>query len=184
MSDDVYSADSIQGLHDRAGHLARRLQQIQVATFLRRNGSFNITPVQYAVLISARERPGLDQATLASLIALDKSTLGAVVDKLGERGLLQRVRDAQDQRRYVIKPSPKGRNLLEAMQASVWQSERDLLSPLNEAEQKKLKQLLSKLIDGNKEMSRAPVEDHLPVKPPAKSKRSRPLASPRPKRAA
>ena len=49
----------IDGLHDRAGHLARRFQQFAVAHFTRRNGAFGVTSVQYAILIAVRERPDL-----------------------------------------------------------------------------------------------------------------------------
>jgi DNA-binding MarR family transcriptional regulator len=155
MSDRSSSAP-INGLHDRAGHLARRFQQAAVANFTRRNGTFGVTSVQYAVLISVRERPELDQSSLASLIAFDKSTLGVVVDKLEKRGTIKRTRDIVDKRRYTLRITAKGRNMLSAMQASVWKSESELLSPLSAAEQKKLKSLLSKLLNGQVQGGKLP----------------------------
>ena len=147
----------IDGLHDRAGHLARRFQQVAVAHFTRRNGLFGVTSVQYAILIAVRERPDLDQSALSTLVAFDKSTLGVVVDKLEKRGALKRTRDVIDKRRYSLKITPKGRSLLDSMQKSVWKSETELLSPLSAAEQKKLKSLLSKLLVGNAGATRSAV---------------------------
>lgn len=154
MADKEDASDSIDGLHDRAGHLARRLQQIAVAHFTRRNGAYGVTSVQYAVLIAVRDRPELDQAALATQIALDKSTLGVVIDKLEQRGMLKRARDSVDKRRYTLRITPRGRNLLDSMRASVWQSESELLAPLTAAEQKKFKALVNKLLQGNRGVSR------------------------------
>ncbi len=147
----------IDGLHDRAGHLARRFQQFAVAHFTRRNGAFGVTSVQYAILIAVRERPDLDQSALSSLVAFDKSTLGVVLDKLEKRGTLKRTRDPIDKRRYSLKITAKGRGILEATQKSVLKSETELLSPLSVVEQKKLKSLLSKLLEGNAGATRAQV---------------------------
>ena len=138
----------IEGLHDRAGHLARRFQQKAVAHFTLNNGSFGLTSVQYAVLWAVKQRPGLDQSALATLVAFDKSTLGVVIDKLEQPGILRRTRDAIDKRRYSLRIASKGSRLLESMQASVWNSEQALLSPLSATEQKTLKSLLNKMLQG------------------------------------
>jgi DNA-binding MarR family transcriptional regulator len=155
---DRNTTPSIGGLHDRAGHLARRFQQVAVAHFTRRNGSFGVTSVQYAILMAIRQCPDLDQSALASLVAFDKSTLGVVVDKLEKRGMLKRTRDAVDKRRYSLKIAPKGSNLLDSMQKTTLKSETELLSPLSAAEQKKLKSLLGKLLDGNAGATRSSSE--------------------------
>ncbi|MDH7797619.1 MULTISPECIES: MarR family winged helix-turn-helix transcriptional regulator [unclassified Beijerinckia] len=177
--DDTY--DSVDGLHDRAGHLARRLQQTAVAHFTRSNGSFGVTSVQYAVLIAVRDRPELDQAALAVQIALDKSTLGVVVDKLEQRGMLKRARDSVDKRRYTVRLTPRGRNLLDSMRPSVWQSESDLLAPLTATEQKKLKALINKLLQGNRGVSRTGTIDEPAAMPPRRGRtavgKDRPEAS-------
>lgn len=184
MADKDEAYDSVSGLHDRAGHLARRLQQTAVAHFTRCNGSFGVTSVQYAVLIAVRDHPDLDQAALAVQIALDKSTLGVVVDKLEQRGMLKRARDTVDKRRYTVRLTPRGRNLLDSMRPSVWQSESDLLAPLTPAEQKKLKALISKLLHGNRGVSRTGPVDEAAAPPPRRGRASakytdKPDAAPR-----
>ncbi|MGY3292140.1 hypothetical protein ACVWWP_005207 [Bradyrhizobium sp. LM3.6] len=67
---------------DMPGHLARRFQQIAVAVFLAEVGDagFDLTPVQYAALATIKANPGLDQVTLAGLIAYDRTTITGVID--------------------------------------------------------------------------------------------------------
>ena len=75
-------------LRDMPGHLARRFQQIAVAIFhaeLSETG-YDLTPVQYAALVVLSEKPGIDQATLAGLIADDRTTIGGVTDRLVQKG--------------------------------------------------------------------------------------------------
>ena len=61
-------------LHDLPGHLIRRLHQISVSTFTAETAAegFDLTQVQYAALFTLRGHPGIDQATLAGLIAYDR----------------------------------------------------------------------------------------------------------------
>lgn len=73
--------------NDMPGHLARRFQQIAVAVFLAEveDAGFDLTPVQYAALATIKANPGLDQVTLAGLIAYDRTTITGVVDRLVQK---------------------------------------------------------------------------------------------------
>src|SRR5207237_890511 len=84
--------NSVKDNNDMPGHLARRFQQIAVAVFLAEVGEagFDLTPVQYAALATIKSNPGLDQVTLAGLIAYDRTTITGVVDRLVQKGLLLR----------------------------------------------------------------------------------------------
>ena len=86
------------------GFLARRFQQIAVALFHAEVGAagFDLTPVQYSALKALRAHPGIDQATLAGLIAFDRTTIGGVVDRLEQRGYLTRKVSARDRRARVL----------------------------------------------------------------------------------
>jgi DNA-binding MarR family transcriptional regulator len=70
------------------GHLARRFQQIAVAVFLAEVGEagFDLTPVQYAALAAIKTNPGIDQVSLAGLIAYDRTTITGVLDRLAQKG--------------------------------------------------------------------------------------------------
>jgi DNA-binding MarR family transcriptional regulator len=89
------------------GHLARRLQQ---AHYLLWNAmvSEEITSPQYAVLNTLIAEPGLDQRTVGERVGLDRSTVAEVITRLGRRGLLDKVRDPQDGRRSLLRPTEEG----------------------------------------------------------------------------
>src|SRR6266481_6312170 len=86
--------------NDKPGHLARRFQQIAVAVFHAavEEAGYDLTPVQYAALTSIRTHPGIDQATLAGLIAYDRTTITGVVDRLVQKGLAVRQASSRDRR--------------------------------------------------------------------------------------
>ena len=94
---------SVKDNDDRPGHLARRFQQIAVAIFHAEveGAGYNLTPVQYAALTAIRDNPGIDQVTLAGLIAYDRTTITGVVDRLVRKGLLVRHAGTRDRRARV-----------------------------------------------------------------------------------
>ncbi|CAM5577185.1 hypothetical protein SGLAM104S_09970 [Streptomyces glaucescens] len=88
-------------LNSQLGHLARRLQQ---AHHLLWNTmvSEEITSPQFAVLNTLVTEPGLDQRTVGERVGLDRSTIAEVIGLLVSRGLLGKVRDPPDGRRYLL----------------------------------------------------------------------------------
>src|SRR6185295_2882606 len=91
---------SVKDVHDMPGHLARRFQQIAVAVFLAavEEAGYDLTPVQYAALAAVSANHGIDQVTLAGLIAYDRTTITGVVDRLVQKGLVARHESSRDRR--------------------------------------------------------------------------------------
>ena len=77
---------------DKPGHLARRFQQIAAAVFHAEveNAGYDLTPVQYAALTAVRSNPGIDQATLAGLIAYDRTGQRSMASRDGGQEYLPR----------------------------------------------------------------------------------------------
>src|ERR1700748_2567546 len=90
----------VNDIPDMPGHLARRFQQIAVAVFLSEveQAGYDLTPVQYAALAAVSANPGIDQVTLAGLIAYDRTTITGVVDRLAQKGLVARQASSRDRR--------------------------------------------------------------------------------------
>ncbi|CCF18338.1 putative transcriptional regulatory protein, MarR family [Pseudorhizobium banfieldiae] len=130
------------------GHMIRRLQQIAVAVFQSELGAVgsDLTPVQYAALRTINERPGLDQATLAGLIAYDRATIGGVVERLLSKGLIVRDVNAIDRRARVLTIAPKGREMLDLVEPSVQRAQTVMLGGLDESEAAQFMRLLRKTI--------------------------------------
>jgi DNA-binding MarR family transcriptional regulator len=143
------------------GHLARRFQQIAVAVFLAEVGEagFDLTPVQYAALAAIRTNPGIDQVTLAGLIAYDRTTITGVVDRLVQKGLLVRNLSSRDRRARELQVTEAGKRTLRAITPAVEAAQRSMLRGLTEKESAGLMRLLRKAIAAGNELSRAPLRD-------------------------
>ena len=104
----------MQDTYAMPGHLARRFQQIAVAVFLAEvdAAGYDLTPVQYVALAAISANPGIDQVTLAGLIAYDRTTITGVVDRLAQKGLVERNESSRDRRARELKVTPAGRKTL------------------------------------------------------------------------
>jgi len=144
-------------VHDRPGHLIRRAQQISVSVFLDECQDLSITPVQYAALAAVEANPGLDQATLAGLIAIDRSTAGNVLARLEEKGLAARASDPQDKRFKRATVTAAGQRLLQKIRPRLDAIQERMLGPLSFEERQLFIALLTKMVDLNNGISRAPL---------------------------
>ncbi len=149
------------GLRQKPGFLARRFQQIAVAVFHAEVAAAgaDLTPVQYSVLTALGAHPGVDQATLAGLIAFDRTTIGGVVDRLAQRGLLDRRPHPTDRRARALEITPAGDALVAAIEPAVETAQRLMLSGLAADEAQEFMRLLAKAVDGCNALSRAPMAE-------------------------
>lgn len=146
-------------LEQRPGHLARRFQQIAVAIFhaeVDRLGH-DLTPVQYAALARIAGVPGIDQTTLAGLIAYDRTTIMGVVDRLARKGLVTREPHERDRRAHALHVTPAGAATLESIEPAVDAAQKLILSGLSETESEQFLRLLRKAVDAINDRSRAPL---------------------------
>lgn len=151
----------MKNIHEMPGHLARRLQQIAVAVFLAEveAAGYDLTPVQYAALVAVSINPGIDQVTLAGMIAYDRTTITGVVDRLVQKGLVARQERSRDRRARELTISDAGRRTLRGISPAVAAAQRSMLRGLTEEETKELVRLLHKVITAGNELSRAPLRE-------------------------
>lgn len=121
-------------LPDFPGHCIRRLQQAAVAVFAQDAQASSVTPVQFAVLYTLVDQPGIDQRTLAREVHFDTSTIGSVVDRMEARGLLTRSLSDQDRRVRLLNLTAEGAQLLQSLLPSVLRVQNRILEPLSQAE--------------------------------------------------
>jgi len=145
--------------NEMPGHLARRFQQIAVAVFLAEVGQagFDLTPVQYAALAAIGANPGIDQVTLAGVIAYDRTTITGVVDRLVQKELVVRQASSRDRRARELQMTDAGRKALRAITPAVEAAQRIMLRGLTDKEAQELMRLLRKAIAAGNELSRAPL---------------------------
>ena len=130
------------------GHLIRRLHQLSTQVFMQRvqQAGYDLTPVQFAALDALRHSPGIDQAGLADLIAKDRATTGAVVDRLKQKGLVARLVNSRDKRARELTLTAQGEAVIAAMTPIVVELQRETLPGLDAAEYRQFLALAAKAV--------------------------------------
>ncbi|WP_114965463.1 MarR family winged helix-turn-helix transcriptional regulator [Alkalilacustris brevis] len=120
------------------GHFIRRLHQISVQAFhaRARAAGHDLTPVQFVALEAVRTTPGIDQASVAAMIAYDRTTIGGVIDRLVEKGYLKREISPRDRRARVLTLSAAGKRILDEFTPAVLALQADILCGLTEEERR------------------------------------------------
>jgi MarR family transcriptional regulator, lower aerobic nicotinate degradation pathway regulator len=103
---------------------------------------------QYLVLTQLQVLRQTSQAELAQALGIDRSNLATIAADLCDRGLAERTRDEADRRRYVLRLSQSGEELLRRTQGAIAAAEDDLLAPLDGDERQRLYTLLRRVADG------------------------------------
>ncbi|MEM9123750.1 MAG: helix-turn-helix domain-containing protein, partial [Pseudomonadota bacterium] len=90
-------------LSDSPGHLLRRAQQYSYDLFSKEIGDSNLTPRQFAVLLTVEQNEGLSQTDLVRKTGIDRSTLADMISRLIKRNLLVRKRTEEDARANSVR---------------------------------------------------------------------------------
>lgn len=123
------------------GHLIRRAQQVHSAVWLSIIGE-ELTSPQFAVINVLYENPGVDQTSLSVGASLDTSTCQDIVTRLRERGIVERVKDPSDGRRWLLSLSKKGRILRDEVVPKVMEVGNILFGQFSEQDRSEFKRLL------------------------------------------
>jgi DNA-binding MarR family transcriptional regulator len=139
-------------LHDEPGHLIRRAQQIAVSKFHEVHGR-HVTPIQYAILRTLFESPGVDQVTLAQLIALDTSSTADIATRLEAKGWI--LREVLPRRQRSLSLTPAGESVLQGMRSGIEQMYLGMMDNLDGPEQREFMRLLRKFVHLNDQQNRS-----------------------------
>ena len=149
--------DDIDSVWDRPGFLVRRLHQISVAIFADEMGDLGITPVQFGTLSVIAANPGIDQAALGAALGIDRANVADVVLRLVTHGYVVRQPSETDRRVKKLFLTPPGEEVRGRSLAKLKHVQSRLLQPLDPHERENFVNLLSRLIDENNALSRAPL---------------------------
>ena len=147
---------SMELLYDRPGHLIRRAQQIAVSIFIEECGGLDLTPVQYAALVAVGSHPGLDATRLSALVALDRSTIGNVLERLEGKGLIVRINSPEDRRLKLLHITDTGMDVIGKAEPGVRRTQERLLAPLAPGDRERFIALLTQIVELNNDASRVP----------------------------
>lgn len=133
------------------GHLIRRVHQASVALFSEECAALDLTPVQYAALFIIGESPGIDATRVSEQIFFDRSTTGAVLDRLEKKRWLVRAPSKSDRRVKILTLTPEGTQVLRRASPAIVRVQQSLLAPLTEKQRKTFQQLLAALAEAHKD---------------------------------
>lgn len=129
------------------GHLIRRLHQISVSVFADRirGLDLDLTSPQFAALATLGNHPGIDQATLAGLIACDRPTTGGIIERLEVKGYVARQKNEQDRRAKLLFLTQDGSAVLGRVWPEIVSIQEDTLVGLTPQERKTFVRLATKV---------------------------------------
>ncbi len=102
-------------------------------------------PVEFTILQLVLENPSASATQLARALAVTTPGITIWLDKLEERGLVQRVRSDIDKRKQDLRVTPKGQAQVATALERLHEADRELLAPLSEGERRMLLELLHKV---------------------------------------
>lgn len=89
--------------------------------------SSEITSPQIQILAVLDSMPDVDQRTATQLARLDRSTGAELIERLARYGCIERRRDPNDLRRYLLQLTDQGRELLYEVLPLTWEVHEQLL---------------------------------------------------------
>ncbi|HVX36099.1 MAG TPA: MarR family transcriptional regulator [Hyphomicrobium sp.] len=109
-------------------------------------GGDDLTPRQYAVLLTVAQNEGLNQTQLVERTGIDRSTLADIVRRMLKKGLLQRRRTRDDARAYSVKLTEQGARILKAHDPLARRVDERILASLPNAQRDRFLQDLNAIV--------------------------------------
>ncbi|MFN3867599.1 MAG: MarR family winged helix-turn-helix transcriptional regulator [Hyphomicrobiaceae bacterium] len=140
-------------------HLLHRAGQRAADIFQSKMGDTDLTPRQYAVLLTVAGNEGLSQTHLVDKTGIDRSTLADIVRRMLKKGLLQRRRTREDARAYAVKLTEEGWRLLQTVEPIAREVDAAIVSALSQDDGAKFVGLLNTIIEKLGHMTPTPDAD-------------------------
>ena len=116
-------------LTEKPGFLFRRLDTRANLLYQKHTGQSEITPRQFGVLLMLHQNGRMTQAELANAVFIDKSTLGEMLQRMVERGLVRRRVPKEDRRTAELWLSDAGRRVALSFVSHAEAAQQELLRP-------------------------------------------------------
>jgi DNA-binding MarR family transcriptional regulator len=131
------------GTSQSLGFLVSDITRLLRRDFNRRAEPLGLTQAQWRTLAHLSRQEGVNQAALADMLEIQQMTLGRLIDRLEQSGLVERRRDALDRRSIRLFLTPAAQPLLARMEELAKQTRAIAIDHLSELEQRRLGETLS-----------------------------------------
>lgn len=127
------------------GWLTADVARLMRTIFDRRVKTLGLTRPQWLALVRLNRRPGASQSELADMMEIERAPAGKIVDRLEERGWIERRPDPDDRRINRIFLTEVGERLHATISPIALATVSDALGDLNVGEVARLTQLMSRV---------------------------------------
>jgi MarR family transcriptional regulator, temperature-dependent positive regulator of motility len=128
-------------------HMLHRAGQCAAELFQKELGDNDLTPRQYAVLVTVSNDEGLSQTQIVERTGIDRSTMADLIRRMLRKGMLQRRRTRDDARSYAVKLTELGEKTLQAVEPVSRRVDARLLSFLPVDQRQRLVQDLTGIVE-------------------------------------
>jgi DNA-binding MarR family transcriptional regulator len=144
--------------------LARRLYQIALGALAEVHADNDLRALEFGVMIHLHDTPGIDQNTLVERMALDRTSVSAMVYRLEQLGLIERSVNGADRRARVLRLSAAGKALHDRQLPKALAAQERILAVLKPAERRALIAMLVRVIEANQSYVRPGAGRRKPVR--------------------
>jgi len=106
---------------------------------------YGVTPGQYAVLRCLWDENAQTARKLADRLALDGSTITGILDRMEQKGLIEKLADPKDRRALQVMLTETGHKLQKPLSQAILNANHKALISLDEMQAETLKQMLHDL---------------------------------------
>jgi DNA-binding MarR family transcriptional regulator len=150
----VPRARPVPPIHRVPAYLARRFHQICLGVLSEVAEPESLSPVEYGMLVSLDDSPGIDQRTLAERIGIDTVSAHQSVGRLETRGLINQTVDPDDRRARRLTLTARGLRLRQRLRPKIAEAHERIMAPLSVRERKTLTDLLGRVVEANEAYAR------------------------------
>ena len=137
---------NLSAIESSVGYHLRRAQVAEFQAFAGIFGSYDIRPVQYAILAILHDNPGVKQAQIGEALNIKRANQVALIDELEERGLVARRHRPDDRRSHALHLTSAGRKLAKKLLALHAKHEAHIAEQLGPKEREQLLSLLRQFL--------------------------------------
>lgn len=132
-------------LNHLVGYAATRASVALKKVFARHLGPLHLKAVEFSILVLVASNDNVNQKQLGQTLDVSPPNLAVTLDRMVERGWVERVRSTEDRRSQIIVLTEAGRQLVQRAEKIAASMENEALAMLSPAERLLLLELLLKV---------------------------------------
>jgi MarR family transcriptional regulator, temperature-dependent positive regulator of motility len=128
-------------------HMLHRAGQRAAELFQKELGENDLTPRQYAVMLTVAQEKGLNQTQIVERTSIDRSTMADLIRRMLKKGLLKRRRTSKDARAYSVELTDFGQQSLNSAEPISRRVDAKILAFLPADQRERLLQELMAMVE-------------------------------------